>query len=112
VALNLGTAQVSGWPIPTATDVTFALAVYTAFGSALPHGARTFLLAFAVIDDLIAVILITLVFGLSADSGFAELVPVLLAFAVPLRWPARVEKLLASYLNIVGLPILPFSWLL
>ena len=108
LVLNHGAAAAAGWPIPTATDVTFALVVYTAFGSALPRGARTFLLAFAVIDDLIAVLLITLVFGFSADSGFAELIPVALAFVIPLRWPTRVEKHLLTYLNLVGLPLFAF----
>lgn len=106
--LNRGTVEATGWPIPTATDVTFALAVYSAFGSALPRAARTFLLAFAVIDDLIAVILITLVFGLSGDSGFAELLPVVLAFIVPLRWPTRIEFWLLRYLNWIGLPVFAF----
>ena len=104
-SLNRGTTEVTGWPIPTATDVTFALAIFTAFGSSLPRAARTFLLAFAVIDDLIAVILISLVFGFSGESGFAELVPVILAFVVPLRWPARIEAWLLRYLNWVGLPV-------
>ena len=106
--LNLGTAEVTGWPIPTATDVTFALAIYTAFGNALPRAARTFLLAFAVIDDLLAVILIALVFGFSGESGFAELLPVVLAFVLPLRWPTRVEAWLLRYLNWVGLPVFAF----
>lgn len=97
-----------GWPIPTATDVTFALAVYTAFGRMLPRGARTFLLAFAAIDDVIAVILITCVFGFSTESGFAELVPVLLALVVPVKWPARLEGGLAFYLDLLGLPVFAF----
>jgi Na+:H+ antiporter, NhaA family len=106
--LNWSSTDKTGWPIPTATDVTFALAVYSAFGSSLPRAARTFLLAFAVLDDLIAVVLITLVFGLSGDSGFAELGPVVLAFVVPLRWPTRIESWLLRYLNWVGLPVFAF----
>lgn len=60
-----------GWAVPTATDVTFGLAVFVLFGSALPRAARTFLLAFAVIDDLIAVLLISVLF--SGISNLASL---------------------------------------
>ena len=71
VCLNWGTPGISGWPIPTATDVTFALAVFVLFGSALPKAARTFLLSFAVIDDVIAVLVIAVVFqGSHANSPF------------------------------------------
>jgi len=108
LVVTQGTEFQSGWPIPTATDVTFALAVYTAFGRLLPRGARTFLLAFAVIDDVIAVVLITCVFGFSADSGFAELLPAILGLALPVRWPARLERNLAVYLNVFGLPVFAF----
>lgn len=52
----------AGWPIPTATDVTFSLAVLMIFGNRLPKVARTFLLSFAVIDDLIAIGIITVLF--------------------------------------------------
>lgn len=99
-----GTPDTVGWPIPTATDVTFALVVFTAFGRLLPRGARVFLLSFAVIDDLIAVLIITLVFGASRGVGWAELLPVALAFITPMRWPVKIEAQLSRYLNWLGLP--------
>ena len=52
----------AGWPIPTATDVTFSLAILLIFGKTLPTAARTFLLSFAVIDDLVAIAIITVLF--------------------------------------------------
>ena len=59
---GMNTDASAGWAIPTATDVTFALAVFVAFGKTLPRSARSFLLAFAVIDDVIAVVIVSMLF--------------------------------------------------
>ena len=56
-----------GWAIPMATDITFAIAVYSVFGSKMPSAGRTFLLTFAIIDDLIAILVIALFLGREID---------------------------------------------
>jgi NhaA family Na+:H+ antiporter len=51
-------ATSAGWAIPMPTDLTFSLAVFAVFGRGWPAAARVFILAFAIIDDLIAVLVI------------------------------------------------------
>ena len=58
VNLNTGADALTGWAIPTATDIAFALAVLAIISTHLPTGLRTFLLTLAVVDDLVAVTII------------------------------------------------------
>ncbi len=56
-----------GWPIPLATDIAFALAVFALVGRGLPSSLRVFLLTLAIVDDLGAIALIALLFSSGLD---------------------------------------------
>lgn len=60
VFFNGGTDAQSGWGIPMATDIAFAIGILTLVGPRIPLGVKVFLTAFAIVDDLGAVIVIAL----------------------------------------------------
>lgn len=58
VTAGVGDGALRGWAIPTATDIAFAVAVLAVISTHLPSALRIFLLTLAVVDDLLAVLVI------------------------------------------------------
>ncbi|WP_329118954.1 Na+/H+ antiporter NhaA [Streptomyces sp. NBC_01353] len=67
----IGDGSMTGWAVPTATDIAFALAVLAVIGTSLPSALRAFLLTLAVVDDLFAILIIAVFF--TNDLNFAAL---------------------------------------
>lgn len=99
----------AGWAIPMATDVTFAVAVFSIFGSKLPNGSKQFLLAFAIIDDLLAILVIA--FFLHSDVTIALLVTgsAVLGLLVPSKNVQRLQDLIQPWVSLIVLPVYAFT---
>jgi Na+:H+ antiporter, NhaA family len=70
LSLNWGTDAVQGWGIPMATDIAFAVGIVALLGSRVPSGAKLFLLAVAIADDIGAITVIALFYTSDLNTGY------------------------------------------
>lgn len=67
VAFNYDQETSVGWAIPMATDIAFALAIVRVLGKKVPLGLRIFLAALAIVDDLMAILVIAIFYATSLN---------------------------------------------
>lgn len=97
--------SISGWGIPMATDIAFALGVLSLLGNRTPLGLKIFLTALAIVDDLGAIIVLAIFYpthALHFDMLLYAAIVVLFLFAlnrsgVNKRWPYGILGIVLWY---------------
>ncbi len=95
----------TGWAIPTATDIAFALAVLAVISTHLPTALRTFLLTLAIVDDLLAITVIAIFYTSSLSLG-----PLALSLVPLALFGVAVQRRIRSWW--VLLPLAAATWVL
>jgi len=96
-----------GWPIPLATDIAFALAVFAAAARGLPSSLRVFLLTLAIVDDLGAIAVIAVLFSSGVNGGLVlALAAVLLVVGLTARrWAIPIPVWVIAFALVWSLSI-------
>jgi NhaA family Na+:H+ antiporter len=97
--------DLGGWGVPVATDIAFALAVLAVVSSRLPTALRVFLLTLAVVDDMLAIVIIAIFYTESVSVEYLALAALpLAAFAILVR-----RRVTSGWLLV---PLALVTWLL
>ena len=107
VIINLGDPEtLTGWAIPSATDIAFSLGVLSLLGKRVPLSLKVFLTALAIIDDLGAILIIAIFYSGDLDIKYLSLM--LLAFLILLSINKFNIKKFLPYL-LVGIFLWDFT---
>lgn len=97
VWLNWGNeTAMNGWAIPVATDIAFALALLSVFGTRVPVALKVFLLSLAIFDDLAAIVIIAVFY--SSDLSVEALVFGIFALAIAVLMNRRGVTSKSAYI--------------
>lgn len=103
-AVNRGSPAASGWGVPMATDIAFAVGVLALLGPRVPPALRVLLLALAIIDDIGGILIIALFY-----SGGIDVFGILIALSGMVG--IYVMRAVGVRLPVLYVPAGVFVWL-
>ena len=74
-----------GWGVPVATDIALAIGLLAMLGSVVPESLRSFLLGIAVIDDIVAILIVAFVYSKGIQFSWLAVGFVVVLFVVLLQ---------------------------
>jgi NhaA family Na+:H+ antiporter len=99
--LNQNPETTKGWGVPMATDIAFALAILSTLGKRVPFSLKIFLTAFAIIDDIAAVLVIAVFYSISINWIFILYGAILISFLAILYYKNKYSFTIGIILAIV-----------
>jgi NhaA family Na+:H+ antiporter len=101
LVLNQNPETTKGWGIPMATDIAFSLAVLNVLGKRVPLSLKIFLTAFAIVDDIGAVLVIALFYSGSINMTLLLIAIAMLAFLYVLSFKGFYSKFMMFFFGII-----------
>ena len=101
VLLNKNPEMINGWGVPMATDIAFALAILRLLGNRVPLSLKVFLMAFATIDDIGAVLVIAIFYSSKVAWILLLFAGILLLFLFYLSYKKIYIKYLSLFFGII-----------
>lgn len=99
--LNSNPDTSKGWGIPMATDIAFSLAILRLLGKSVPLSLKIFLTAFAIVDDLGAVMIIAVFYSGGVEWSLLLYSMILLAILFAVSYRGQYNKFLTFTLGVI-----------
>lgn len=101
ILLNQNPETFKGWGIPMATDIAFSLAVLNALGKRVPLSLKIFLIAFAIVDDIEAVLVIAIFYSGTIKTTLLLIALGLLAVLYFLSYKGYYSKFILFFTGVI-----------
>ncbi|WP_405294875.1 Na+/H+ antiporter NhaA [Algibacter sp. Ld11] len=101
LVLNQNPETAKGWGIPMATDIAFSLAILNVLGKRVPLSLKIFLTAFAIVDDIGAVLVIAIFYSANINITLLLIALAMLAVLYFLSYKGIYSKFIMFFFGIV-----------